>query len=103
MRWWNLEDIPVSDPDVVPFTFQASSLDPGRDIGMPSTFLSSRPSPLLCIGMPSARFRSSSCMPPSESDSDSVSEMRFMGPPDMVKMWIWDISRGQVIERGGLS
>jgi hypothetical protein len=79
------EYILVSDSfDVSPFKSQSSS-DPGRGMGIPST-LSPSPSLLWNIGIPSTRSRSSSCMPPSDSDSDSVSEMRFMGWRDILKI-----------------
>ena len=79
------EYILVSDSfDVSPFTSQSSSSRPGRDMGIPSTL---SPSPSLPnIGIPSTRSKSSSCMPPSDSDSDSVSEMRFMGWRDILKI-----------------
>lgn len=80
------EYILVSDSfDVSPFTSQSSLSDPGRGMGIPST-LSPSPSLLSNIGIPSTRSRSSSCMPPSDSDSDSVSEMRFMGWRDILKI-----------------
>lgn len=74
----------MSDPFDV-FKPQTSSSDGGRGISIPSTFGILPFSPMSNIGIPSARSRSSSCIPPSDSDSDSVSEMMCTGWLDILK------------------